>query len=223
MPEVKICGITKIEDALAAAELGADATGFVFYRKSPRYVKPETARHIIGALPGTFASVGVFVNEDAHIVADTMEYCGLTMVQLHGDEPPEYARLFPLSTVIKAFSPSSKEDLDAALHYPCRAILIDTRLPGQYGGTGRQADWGLAARLSRERPIMIAGGLSAENVEASIRATSPCAIDVCSGIEAAPGVKDIDKMKIFIKAVRAVKESAGGIRPALFTAARTGS
>ncbi|MCX5852293.1 MAG: phosphoribosylanthranilate isomerase [Deltaproteobacteria bacterium] len=222
MPEVKICGITRIEDALAAVECGADALGFVFYRKSPRCIHPEAARRIIDALPRTVSSVGVFVNEDIGIVTSTMEFCGLSMIQLHGNESPDYSRMFPLSRIIKAFSPSSEEDLDAALRYPCRAVLIDASVPGQYGGTGKRADWELAARLREARPLIISGGLSSENIIEAIRVLSPDAVDASSGVEITPGLKDIDRMETFIKAVRTAEESGTVRRHTIFTITASG-
>jgi phosphoribosylanthranilate isomerase len=202
MTQIKICGITNIDDALCAAACGADAVGFIFHPASPRYVSPERAREIITALPGGIAKVGVFVNREAEEVERISGECGLDLIQLHGDESPEYCRRFPPERVIKAVSPRTAEELRALDVYDVRAFLADFREPGRFGGTGKQADWDLAAMLGRKRPLILAGGLSEENIAGALTAVSPQAVDINSGIERLPGVKDHDRMRRIVEIIR---------------------
>jgi len=143
MTEIKICGITNLDDALAVYESGADALGFIFYPKSSRYVSPEKAKEIIENIPGEITRVGVFVNHRADEIKEIVEFCSLNLVQLHGNETPEYCRQFPTSILIKAFSPRTESDLQTLKDYPVRAILVDTHDPKLYGGTGKHqtGDW----------------------------------------------------------------------------------
>jgi phosphoribosylanthranilate isomerase len=202
MTQIKICGITNIDDALCAAACGADAVGFIFHPASPRCIAPERVREIIAALPGGIAKVGVFVNREAEEVARISWECGLDLIQLHGDEPPEYCRRFPPERVIKAVSPRTAEELRALDAYDVRAFLADFREPGRYGGTGRQADWNLATMLGRERPLILAGGLAEENIAEAIAAVAPQAVDINSGIERLPGIKDHDRMRRIVAIIR---------------------
>jgi phosphoribosylanthranilate isomerase len=195
MTQIKICGITNIDDALCAAACGADAVGFIFHPASPRCIAPERVKEIIAALPGGIAKVGVFVNRGAEEVARMADDCGLDLIQLHGDESPEYCRRFPPERVIKAVSPRTAEELRELDAYDVRAFLADFREPGRYGGTGKQADWNLAAMLGRERPLILAGGLTEENIAEAIEAVAPQAVDINSGIERLPGVKDHGRMR----------------------------
>ena len=202
MTEIKICGITNIDDALCAAESGADAVGFILHPPSPRYIAPERAKEIIAALPPGIATVGVFVNREAEEVRQMAADCGLDLIQLHSDESPEYCGRFSPERIIKAVFPRTPEDLRALAAYRVRAFLIDSREAGRYGGTGKRADWGLAARLSKERPLILAGGLSIENIGEALTAVAPVAVDINSGIEKAPGIKDHDRMKRIIDLIR---------------------
>jgi phosphoribosylanthranilate isomerase len=201
---VKICGITNLEDALLAVELGAQALGFIFYPKSPRAIKPEAARQIIAQLPPLVLSVGVFVNESAALVLEMAEIARLDWVQLHGEEPPEYCR-FLYRNVVKAIRVKDQTSLEQMKQYQgsVRAFLLDTHTSGARGGTGESFDWDLARQAKEYGPIVLAGGLKPENVAMAIRQASPQAVDVASGVEAAPGKKDHDRLRAFFKAVAA--------------------
>lgn len=201
MLKVKICGITNLDDALAAVKMGADALGFVL-TKSPRQVSPQTARDIIAVLPPGVAKVGVFLNQPVDEVRELREFCGLDMVQLHGEESEvEAAALEP--GVIKAFkigngqAPSSKA-------YPGCWLLLDTYHPEMPGGTGQTFDWSLARGLARQRDIFLAGGLHPGNVGQAIKEVNPYAVDVSSGVEMEPGRKDHGKIASFIAAAKSL-------------------
>jgi phosphoribosylanthranilate isomerase len=202
MTQIKICGITRIEDALCAVESGADAVGFIFHEASPRYIAPERAKEIIAALPAGIATVGVFVNREAEEVAQTVEDCGIDLIQLHGDESPEYCRRFPPERVIKAVFLRTPEDLRALDAYDVRAFLADFREAGRYGGTGKRADCGLAARLGKIHPLILAGGLCIENIGEALAAVAPGAVDINSGCERTPGIKDHDRMRRIVGMIR---------------------
>lgn len=206
MTQVKICGITRIEDALFAAACGADAVGFIFHPASPRYIEPERAKEIITALPRGIATVGVFVNREAGEVVRTVEECGLDLIQLHGDESPEYCRRFAPERVIKAVFLRTPEELRMLDDYDVQAFLADFREADRYGGTGKRADWTLAATLGKRHPLILAGGLCIENIGGALADVAPGAVDINSGIEKAPGVKDHDRMRRIIGMIREEKE-----------------
>jgi phosphoribosylanthranilate isomerase len=203
MVKIKICGITNLEDALLAAELGADALGFIFYAKSPRKVAPEIAREIIAQLPPFVASVGVFVDEAAAVVQDLAAQMRLDWVQLHGQESPDYCRNLGRK-VIKAFRIQDEGSLSLLADYrgAAQALLLDTYKKGQVGGTGEIFNWHLARKAKEYGPIILAGGLTADNVAMAIATAGPAAVDAASGTEAAPGRKDLDKLRAFFAAVR---------------------
>ncbi len=203
MTRIKICGITNVADALLAAELGANALGFIFYPKSPRAITPAAARQIIAQLPPLVLSVGVFVNEDAAIVLEVAEMVRLDWLQLHGEETPDYCRYLNRN-VIKAIRVQDRESLAQMSPYQriVRAFLLDTYAPGQKGGTGRTFDWSLAKAAQQYGPVILAGGLQPDNVAAAIAAAAPQAVDVASGVEAAPGKKDPEKLRAFFRAAR---------------------
>ncbi|MBI2412643.1 MAG: phosphoribosylanthranilate isomerase [Deltaproteobacteria bacterium] len=194
---VKICGITNIEDAEAAVSFGADALGFIFYGKSPRYIDPVHAGSIIRALPPFVVKVGVLVNETLEEVRRVREEASLDRVQLHGDETPEYCAEVGAG-VIKAFRIRGRTDIDKLALYDVPAFLLDTYKEGVPGGTGETFNWEIAVEASAERRIILSGGLNAENVAMAIKTVRPYAVDVSSGVEAAPGKKDLEKMKKFI-------------------------
>ena len=186
MVRVKICGITNREDALHAAAGGADALGFVFYDKSPRFVTPERARAIIEALPPLVTCVGLFVNEAPEKVRATAEQCGLDVIQLHGDEDP-VACHYPPYRVIKALRVRDAHSLADHAAFQVPALLLDAWVPESYGGTGQLGNWELAKSVARERPVILAGGLTPENVADAVRQVRPYGVDVSSGVESEPG------------------------------------
>jgi phosphoribosylanthranilate isomerase len=199
---VKICGMTNREDAMAAAELGADALGFVF-AKSPRQVSPDSARTIIDTLPPFVQTVGVFVDEDAGKVAQIVSFCGLDVLQFHGKESPSYCGSFP-QKVVKAIRVREDEALGDFNDYGTAvdAFLLDTHVSGRPGGTGKTFDWSVATEAKKHGNIILAGGLNPDNVASAIRAVRPYGVDASSGLEQKPGVKDHDKVARFIRAVR---------------------
>ena len=201
---IKVCGITNLEDALAAVEAGADALGFNFYRESPRYIEPESARRIVEQLPSAVMSVGVFVNEgEPEEVARIADSAHLSAVQLHGDESPEYCRALKGRFTIKALRMSEEFWPERAKDYETDAILLDAYARGARGGTGRVVDWAVARRVRELVPqLFLAGGLSPENVAEAIAAVEPFAVDACSSLESAPGRKDAERVRSFIAAAR---------------------
>ncbi len=202
MTEIKICGITCIEDALCAAECGVDAIGFIFHPASPRYITAERTKAIIAELPEEIVKVGVFVNRPADEVERTVDACGLDLIQIHGDESPAYCRRFPSGRIIKAVSPRTPEELRSLADYEVRAFLVDARDPGRYGGTGKRADWGLAARVRESHPLIRAGGLDADTLAEARATVGPGAGDNNSGCESAPGIKDHDRMRRIVATIR---------------------
>jgi phosphoribosylanthranilate isomerase len=205
MTFIKICGITNLNDAHAAVAAGADAVGFNFYRPSPRYIAPESAREIIDTLPDSILTVGVFVNEASpDAVRAIADQAGVKAVQLHGDESPDYCRA--LNSVIKTFAVSDNFDIDQIRAYEVDAIMLDTKDNRLRGGTGRVFDWSIAQQVSQLLPkLYLAGGLSPENVSEAIAIVHPYAVDTCSALEDKPGIKNHERMRVFINAVRSVK------------------
>lgn len=207
MTLVKICGITNLDDALAAIAAGADALGFNFYKPSPRYITPRSACEIIEQLPAAVLTVGVFVNEESpQAVMNVANEAGLKALQLHGDESPGYClELAPNTPVIKALAVSDSFDPKLACTYQVDAIMLDTRDNRLRGGTGRVFDWSIAQQVSQLVPkLYLAGGLSPENVEEAINRVRPYAVDACSGLEDSPGTKNHLRMRAFIDTVRGV-------------------
>ncbi len=202
MVQIKICGITNIDDALAAAEAGADALGFVFHPASPRCVTPAQAQAIIGSLPPVLCTTGVFVNLPAAEVLQITEMCGVDFIQLHGSESREYCRALPCERLIKALSFRSEEEFAAAADYPVRAFLVDAHDPVRFGGTGKTCDWNLARKAADRYPLILAGGLRARNIAAALDTVRPLAVDVSSGVESSPGKKDHEELRSLIAAVR---------------------
>lgn len=208
MTLVKICGITNLEDALAAAEAGADALGFNFYKPSPRYITPKRAREIVKQLPESLLTVGVFVNEKSpDEVRSIARESGIKALQLHGDETPEYCRDLAVDHyVIKTLAVSSSFDVHSVKAYEVEAIMLDTRDNSLRGGTGRVFDWSVAQQVGRTIPkLFLAGGLSPENIENAIETVRPYAVDACSALEKSPGKKDIERMRVFVNTVRSVQ------------------
>jgi phosphoribosylanthranilate isomerase len=199
--KVKVCGTTRLKDALLAVECGADAIGFIFYKKSPRCVLVKTAKEICSKLPPFVHRVGVFVNETADTINRIAERCGLDAVQLHGDESPAFCKKIK-RRVIKVVRVKDVISLKEMSRYTVDGFLLDTFKEDQWGGTGKVFDWELAARAKKYSPVILAGGLNPRNVKAAIKKVQPYGVDVSSGVEQSPGKKDPKKMKAFIKAVR---------------------
>jgi phosphoribosylanthranilate isomerase len=201
MVRVKICGITNLEDAVGAVEAGADALGFNFYPRSPRYIEPENARRIIEELPGVLM-VGVFVNAGVpEEVARVAEASKVSAVQLHGDESPAYCRALKSLYVIKALRVAKDFVPESVSEYETEAILLDAFDGRERGGTGRAFDWEIARRVRELVPkLYLAGGLSAENVAEAVERVRPYAVDACSRLEHAPGRKDAARVRAFIAA-----------------------
>lgn len=199
---VKICGITRVEDALAAARSGAHALGFVFYRASPRYVTPQQAGDIIRALPPFVTAVGLFVDAPAAEVRDTLAHAPVNLLQFHGAEPPEYCRQFGLPYMKAVRVRAGVDLLQYALDYhDAKALLLDAFVDGTHGGTGATFDWDLVPQ-GLPLPVVLSGGLDANNVTDAIRKVRPWAVDVASGVEAVKGIKDAAKIAAFMSGVR---------------------
>lgn len=212
MVKIKICGITSLDDARAAIEAGADLLGFNFYRTSPRFIEPETARQIIDSIkteyePQQIETVAIFVNEPIEDVLKAISVSGVDVVQLHGDESPAYCDELKSSlsnqTVIKALRVSAAFEPGEAAHYDVDAIMLDAFHDQLRGGTGQIINWDVA-RATREivPRLFLSGGLSPENVAEAIAKVQPYAIDACSSLESAPGQKDLARMKAFVRAAR---------------------
>lgn len=198
MVKVKICGITSLDDARMAVDAGADALGFVFYEKSPRFVNPVAAAKIIAKLPPFIQTVGLFVNEEIEKINWTADFCGLDLVQLHGDESPEDCQEVN-RRVIKAFRIQNIVSIEPLKKFQVSGYLLDAWCPDCYGGTGKTFNWEVAAAARQYGRIILAGGLAPDNVIEALRAVQPYAVDVSSGVESAPGKKDAAKVKEFIK------------------------
>jgi phosphoribosylanthranilate isomerase len=198
---VKICGITRMEDALAAAEEGAAAVGFIFFRPSPRYIAPADAGRIIESLPPFVCPVGVFVNQHRADVLSTIEQTGIRCVQLHGDESPAETAGYPVP-VIKSFRAADDFDPTRIVSYSLPAYLLDASVPGMYGGTGKTFDWKIAQEASRYGRIILSGGITPENVALAARTVHPYAIDVSSGVESSSGIKDRERIKTLFENIR---------------------
>ena len=200
---IKICGVTRSEDAQLAVELGVDALGFVFWPGSPRFVTAARAAAIAAAVPPLVATVGVFVDQPVDDIRRIADEVGLSVVQLHGDEPPAIWRLVP-GPCFKAVNTAAGFDLASLASWPHGVYpLVDAPDPIRRGGTGRTADWTAAAAVARLRPTILAGGLDAENVRDAIARVRPHAVDVSSGVERSPGIKDANRLRAFVDAVAA--------------------
>lgn len=204
MALVKICGITNLDDALFASEAGADALGFVFYKKSPRHIEPEKARDIIKRLPPFVTTVGVFADQTETEIKAIISETNIDIAQLHGEEPPEFCERLG-KRVIKAIRVRSMESLTEIKTYKACALLLDTYDKNLKGGTGRIFNWEIAREARIFNKIIIAGGLTPENVADAIKVAQPYAVDVSSGVEKEKGVKEHQKIKAFIEKVKAVK------------------
>jgi len=227
MVRIKICGIANLDDARAAIAAGADMLGFNFYRPSPRFITPQDARTIIEslraeikALPRTVTMVGVFVNEPAESIVRITEEAGVAAIQLHGDESPSYV---PAMTrpVIKAIAWGPASEVDGVAAWPLRVtLLLDAHDPVGRGGTGRTIDWASASTVAAARRVVLAGGLTPENVGEAIERVKPFGIDVSSGVETSPGIKDHGRLKALFEAVARAFETPNGPREEEAPAAR---
>jgi phosphoribosylanthranilate isomerase len=208
MTRVKVCGIRRIEDASLAVELGASALGFIFWPSSPRFVEPDRARDIVASLPAFVGTVGVFVDQPPDFVADVARALKLSLVQLHGREAvDEYLRRGLRVVKAVAVGPDTAAE-NAVLHLPDEVgVLLDAHDPIRRGGTGQTIDWEQAGRLARTRAVILSGGLNADNVGTAIATVRPHAVDVSSGVESRPGVKDEDKLRAFFTAVESAREA----------------
>lgn len=206
MTKVKVCGITNLEDALMSVQLGADTLGFNFFVRSPRYIAPKLAEEIIKKLPAEVLNVGVFVNETSEILTGIANESGIDLIQLHGDETPEFAEEIRVSTgldVIKAFRVTEQFYTANVVRYGVDAILLDSYSLTGRGGTGEKFDWNIAAQVRELFPkFYLAGGLNPLNVAEAIKTVRPYAVDACSGLESSKGIKDQNKVEAFIRNVR---------------------
>jgi len=205
--KVKICGITNSIDALHAVDAGADALGFVFYNKSPRSVNSTVVKSIVDTLPPFVLPVGVFVNEDANVVRDIMDECGLALAQIHGEESADYCQSIG-RPVIRGIRLRDRNTFLALAEFKgrggVRGFVLDAFSDAGYGGTGRTADWGLASQAAQSFACLLAGGLTTGNVQKAIQTVHPYGVDVSSGVETSPGKKDPAKVQSFIQAAKLV-------------------
>ena len=204
--KVKICGMTQLKDALFAVEQGVDAVGFIFYKKSPRAVTMKTVREIITKLPPLVDTVGVFVNESAERLNKIADYCGLDLVQLHGEESPAFCRKIH-RRVIKAFRVKDLQSIKQLEKFPVSGFLLDTFSDDLHGGTGKTFNWNLALPAKKMGPVILAGGLTPRNILQAVRQVRPYGVDVCSGVEKSPGIKDLEKVRAFLKNIRSGSKS----------------
>lgn len=198
MTKIKICGITNLEDALLAAELRVDMLGFIFVPSSPRRVEPEAAKEIIAQLPSAITKVGVFVNQELDYIRHVRRLCGLDVVQLHGEESPDFCQQLG-GKIVKAIRVKDEASLEPMKGYSPFAFLLDAYQPGKHGGTGKTFNWELAVEAKRYGQIILSGGLKPENVREAICQVQPYAVDVASGVEAATGKKDPQRLREFVR------------------------
>lgn len=199
---VKICGLTNLEDTMDAIELGADFLGFNFYPDSPRYIQPDRAKEIFREIPGGVVKVGIFVNADIQTVIDMAIDLELDYLQFHGDETPDYCNRFGRPWW-KAFRPQNEKDLAIISPYKSEWLLIDSFVEKAFGGTGIVSNWDLAQKAKQYGKLILSGGLRSDNIEMALGSVKPYAVDVASGVESSPGVKERSKMEEFIKRVKA--------------------
>ena len=200
--KVKVCGMTRLKDALVAVEVGADAVGFIFYKKSPRSVTMKTVREIVLELPPFVDTVGVFVDETAEQINKIADYCNLDIIQLHGDESPTFCKKIRRK-VIKAFRIKDMQSVKKLSSFQVSGFLLDTFSDNLHGGTGKVFDWNLALPAKKFGPVIMAGGLTPNNVQQAVRQIRPYGVDVCSGVESEPGIKDHKKVRAFLNNAKA--------------------
>jgi phosphoribosylanthranilate isomerase len=200
--KVKVCGMTSLKDALVAVEGGAVAVGFIFYKKSPRSVTMKTVREIVLELPPFVDTVGVFVDETAEQINKIADYCNLDIIQLHGDESPTFCKKIRRK-VIKAFRIKDMQSVKKLSSFQVSGFLLDTFSENLHGGTGKVFDWNLALPAKKFGPVIMAGGLTPNNVQQAVRQIRPYGVDVCSGVESEPGIKDHKKVRAFLNNAKA--------------------
>ncbi|MBI4546584.1 MAG: phosphoribosylanthranilate isomerase [Ignavibacteriae bacterium] len=203
-PQVKICGITNLDDALFCTQVGANALGFIFYKKSPRYIEPSTAAKIIEELPGYISPVGVFVNEQRKVIEQIVSETGIRIIQLSGDESPDDCLRFK-TRVWKAFRLFDLEEVKQIKRYKIAAAMLEGASGTLYGGSGILPDYAVALEMKEYHPVILSGGLKPENVTEAVRLVEPYAIDVNSGLEASPGKKDHIKVKLLFEKLEHLK------------------
>jgi len=201
-PCIKICGITNLNDAQVAVNAGAAALGFIFHKKSPRYISPSKVRPIVEALPPFVTPVGVFVDGSTHAVRDICRLARISTVQFHGEESPGYCKGFSHFKIIKAFRVTDTFDFKSVLQYKVDAYLFDTFQEEIAGGTGKTFNWDLLKNYKFDRPVILSGGLNPENVRQAIEGVQPYAVDVASGVEKSPGIKDCRLIQNFFTVLR---------------------
>ncbi|MBF0122250.1 MAG: phosphoribosylanthranilate isomerase [Candidatus Omnitrophica bacterium] len=208
MVKVKICGITNVKDARAAVQAGADAVGFIFYKKSQRYISPSKAKRIIETLPPFVSKVGVFVDEKAGSLRDIIDFCGLDTIQLHGDEDHHTCHRYKRYGVkiIKAFRVKENFNLKILRPFKVDAYLFDAYVKDIPGGTGETFSWNILEDIQVRVPFILSGGLHSGNVQKAIRMVRPYAVDVSSGVEKEPGKKDHGQVRVFLKMARSVDQ-----------------
>jgi phosphoribosylanthranilate isomerase len=204
--KVKVCGMTNLKDTLVAVEEGADAVGFIFYKKSPRSVTMKLVREIVLELPPFVDTVGVFVDETAEQINKITDYCNLDMVQLHGDESPTFCKRMR-RRVIKAFRVKDMQSVKKLSNFQVSGFILDTFSESLHGGTGKVFDWNLVLPAKKFGPIIMAGGLTPSNVRQAIQRVRPYGVDVCSGVESEPGIKDHKKIRFFLKNAKAGRKT----------------
>ena len=202
--KVKICGITNIDDALYAAELGADALGFIFVKSSPRHISPSAARKIIQALPPFVVTVGVFADMTYNDILEIIDQTSIGCVQLHGEETPKQLAKYPVPAY-KSFRVDSNFNLEILRRYKGPAFLLDTKISGKLGGTGQTFDWEIAVKAKEYGRVILAGGLTPDNIIDAVRIVQPYAVDVNSGVEERPGKKDYTKLKLLFDKIKQIK------------------
>ena len=202
--KIKICGITNMDDALLAAELGADALGFIFVKSSPRYIHPSAARKIIQELPPFVVPVGVVADSTRKDILKLIEETRIRCIQFHGNELPKQMTKFSIQ-IYKSFRVDKEFNLETLQHYKGSAYLLDTHVDGTLGGTGKTFDWEIAIAAKAYGCIILAGGLTPENIAEAVKKVQPYAVDVNSGVESAPGKKDKNKLKLLFKTIRSLQ------------------
>ncbi|MCK5213881.1 MAG: phosphoribosylanthranilate isomerase [Candidatus Omnitrophica bacterium] len=205
MVRVKICGITNLPDAQSAVQAGADALGFIFYKKSLRYISPSRAKKIISQLPPFITPVGVFVNEGSETIKKVAEYCFLRVVQLHGDESPSFCRKLHKYKIIKAVRVDGPVNKAALKRYQVAAVLFDTYQKNIFGGSGKSFNWSwVRPSKALKIPIILSGGLHSRNIKEAIKSVKPYAVDICSGVEQKPGKKSSRLIERLFKQIHSV-------------------